>query len=254
MKPDNRYGSLAATVYHLDKPIGRSFGDIEFYRDLLGPPRGSVLEPACGNGRVLIPLLEAGYDIYGFDASEEMLAHCLKACRRRGLRAALSRQRFEDFAYEQSFEALILPAGSFQLVTDAALARRVLRRLRRALLPRGRLILDLDPLSGLAEPEAALRAWQSGEDRLTLSESAVKTDFVRQMRVSELTYERWRDGELVERQAETFSLRFWGVLEMELALREAGFADIAVHADYRRGAAPERSTGALTFEASAPPA
>jgi hypothetical protein len=29
----NRYGRLGALVYDLDKPIGRSFGDIEFYKE-----------------------------------------------------------------------------------------------------------------------------------------------------------------------------------------------------------------------------
>jgi hypothetical protein len=28
----NRYGRLSAWVYDIDKPTGRSFGDIEFYR------------------------------------------------------------------------------------------------------------------------------------------------------------------------------------------------------------------------------
>ena len=29
------YGSLAALVYDLDKPVGRSFGDVELYSDRL---------------------------------------------------------------------------------------------------------------------------------------------------------------------------------------------------------------------------
>src|SRR5262249_8159369 len=54
----NRYGQLGALVYDLDKPIGCSFGDIEFYKERLAGCRGPILEPAVGNGRMLIPLLE----------------------------------------------------------------------------------------------------------------------------------------------------------------------------------------------------
>jgi len=70
----NRYGKLASWVYNLDKPIGRSFGDQEYYRQRLEHgDDGPILEPAVGNGRIFVPLLEAGFRIEGFDASDEML-------------------------------------------------------------------------------------------------------------------------------------------------------------------------------------
>jgi len=56
----NRYATLAAWVYELDKPVGRSFGDVEFYLERLQGVTGPVLEPAVGNGRLFVPLLEAG--------------------------------------------------------------------------------------------------------------------------------------------------------------------------------------------------
>ena len=64
---NNRYGNLASQVYNLDKHIGRSFGDVEYYRERLRGSTGLILEPAVGNGRVLIPLLEAGLQVVGFD-------------------------------------------------------------------------------------------------------------------------------------------------------------------------------------------
>lgn len=70
----NRYGKLASWVYDLDKPVGHSFGDQEFYRARLSQcDSGPVLEPAVGNGRLFIPLIEAGFEMEGFDASVEML-------------------------------------------------------------------------------------------------------------------------------------------------------------------------------------
>jgi SAM-dependent methyltransferase len=66
------YGTLASEIYELDKPIGHSFGDTEYYTRLLGAVRGKILEPAAGTGRILIPLLEAGLDVEGLDTSPEM--------------------------------------------------------------------------------------------------------------------------------------------------------------------------------------
>ncbi|MBY8917491.1 class I SAM-dependent methyltransferase [Nitratireductor sp. L1-7-SE] len=249
---ENAYGTLASWVYHLDKPIGRSFGDIEFYRDRLAGCTGPVLEPAAGNGRVLIPLLEAGFDIRGFDASEEMVAYCRSECEARGLPSPVDIARFESFNYETRFGAIIIPAGSFQLITEPGQALAVLERFRGALEPGGRLILDLDALACLAETALAARHWQAGDDLLTLVESRVETCFQRQTTLSQLRYEHWREGRLVASEIQLFHLRLWGLLEFELALRSAGFTEVGVYADYRTDSALEPGASIFTFEAVAP--
>lgn len=246
---NNRYGSLAAWVYHLDKPIGHSFGDIEFYRERLKECRGPVLEPAVGNGRVLLPLLEVGHDMHGFDASPEMIDYCRSECAARSFAPKLDLQRFEAFKAERAFDAIILPAGSFQLIVDAAVARDVLRRFHEALRPSGRLIVDLDPVSAFIDAADRKRSWQVGEDLLTLQEHRLETDAVRQTTVSRLTYEHRRNGRLVLAEEELFSLRWWGVAEFEAALGAAGFVELVVSADYRRGAAPDGNSKSITFEA-----
>ena len=69
----NYYGKLSSEVYDIDKPIGHSFGDVEFYMDRLESCKGPILEPATGTGRILIPLLEKGLNVDGFDSSKDML-------------------------------------------------------------------------------------------------------------------------------------------------------------------------------------
>ena len=66
--PDNRYGSLAAEIYDIDKPFGK-LPDTAFYRDALKDLDGPILEPACGSGRTLVPLAEVGHEMWGFDTS-----------------------------------------------------------------------------------------------------------------------------------------------------------------------------------------
>ena len=48
-------------------------GELEFYLKEAKKAKGKVLEAACGTGRILLPLLEAGIDIEGFDISKSML-------------------------------------------------------------------------------------------------------------------------------------------------------------------------------------
>nr|QQZ50539.1 hypothetical protein JKL49_03040 [Phenylobacterium glaciei] len=64
----NRYGSLCAEIYDLDKPVGSLF-DIPYYSGRLKELDGPVLEAGVGTGRLYVPLLEAGLDVTGFDHS-----------------------------------------------------------------------------------------------------------------------------------------------------------------------------------------
>lgn len=247
----NRYGKLAAWVYALDKPIGRSFGDLEFYRSRLENIEGPILEPAVGNGRIMVPLLEAGLPVVGFDASDDMLAYCRDECRRRGLVTDLTKQTFADFRYDTPFSAIILPAGSFQLITDTATACTVLRRFHDALAPGGRLIVDLDPIGSFFGTTPSVRHWDTGTgDLLTLTEQHVETSHIDQTTLSHLRYDLWRDGALVQSELDLFKLRWWGVAEFAMALREAGFGDVNVAGAYQFGRTPQEGDDVISFEAS----
>ena len=48
--------------------------DLPLYRELAAAQGGRVLELACGSGRVLVPLVQAGNRVVGLDASPHMLA------------------------------------------------------------------------------------------------------------------------------------------------------------------------------------
>jgi SAM-dependent methyltransferase len=250
---ENRYGKLASWVYNLDKPVGRSFGDLEYYRQRLGQCDGPILEPAVGNGRVFVPLLEAGFPIEGFDASEEMLVYCRGECRKRNLSASLTRQTFEEFSYSRSFAAIIIPAGSLQLVTDAASAAAVLKRFYDHLAPDGRLIIDLDAIDGFLGPSGSVRSWVTeGGDLLTLTDHRVETNYIAQTTLSHLRYEHWQGGNLAATELDLFKLRWWGVEEFALALRAAGFSDVVASGNYQHGRPPRKGDEIISFEARRP--
>lgn len=231
----NRYGALAARVYHLDKPIGHSFGDVEFYGDVLSSIAGPVFEPAVGSGRVLIPLLERGISISGSDPSNEMLDVCRAECARRGLETTLSVGTFESIPQDLELSAVIIPAGSIQLLTDPVRVQHVFARVRSALCDGGQFVFDLDPLSTLAQAEAPARCWTDGADTLTMTSALERTDYAAQTTVSQLRYELWRNGELQHTELDRFALRFWGTNEVVLALEAAGFAHVELIADYTPG-------------------
>ena len=248
----NRYGALCTQIYDLDKPPG-SLPDVPFYLDRLAGTQGPILEAAVGTGRLLIPLLEAGLEVEGFDRSADMLASCARHCAARGLAPALRQARFQDFGYEHDFAAILVPVGTFTLLDDFAEALAVLKRFFDHLRPGGRLLIDLMPLGYLVSEQPDIRTWTTPSgDVLRIEGRAVEIDLVRQRRVTHDRYERWRDGRLVETELEVMAFRLWGLKEFELALAAAGFTDILVGADHQPGRPPGRSSRILNFEAWRP--
>ena len=248
----NRYGAMCTEVYDLDKPPG-SLPDVPFYLDRLAGTQGPILEAAVGTGRLLIPLMEAGLQVEGFDRSADMLASCARHCGERGLAPALRQSRFQDFSYDHDFAAILVPVGTFNLLDDFAEGLAVLRRFFDHLRPGGRLLIDLLPLGYLTNERPDMRTWTTPSgDLLRIEGRMVEIDLLHQRRVTHDRYERWRDGRLVESELEVMAFRIWGLKEFELALAAAGFGEISVGADHQAGRRPGRSSRILNFEARRP--
>lgn len=101
------YGELCTEVYDISKPLGYSFGDVEFYTQRLIHSKGKVLEAGCGSGRVLIPLLEAGINVDGLDNSTEILM--------------LEKVGFKDIVISADYKYNQAPTNDHQMLTYEAI-------------------------------------------------------------------------------------------------------------------------------------
>jgi len=73
-KPLPTYLKLSTEFYDLEQhPNGEQA--MSFYIHHARQADGPILEPMCGSGRFLIPILQAGLDAEGFDASPICLTH-----------------------------------------------------------------------------------------------------------------------------------------------------------------------------------
>jgi SAM-dependent methyltransferase len=244
------YGRLASEVYDLDKPIGSSFGDVEYYRDQLVGVEGPVLEPAVGTGRIMIPLLAAGLTVEGFDTSPEMLDICRRNCGARDLHPELRHADMTEFTKHEAYAAVIVPTGSIVLLDGAEATGKALACFAQSLLPGGRLILDL-PAPRLVTSPAPLRHWRIGEHILTLQTLDIEYDPAANQTTHWLRYDKWRDGELAESELQPFRLQHWSIGEFSAMLADAGFDDVAVTADYR-STVPTAESDDWTFHAVRP--
>jgi SAM-dependent methyltransferase len=245
----NRYGSIAAEIYDIDKPYF-ALPDTRFHLERFRGFARPILEPACGSGRTLVPFLQAGLDVTGFDPSAEMLDRCRLRSAEAGFSPDLSRQRYEDFSYDRQFGAILVPVASFTLIDDFDAAIDVLRRFHDHLEPGGVLVLDIDGLNDLPNAGDDRRRWTNpAGELLTVEGIRTATDWLAQRAETTYRYERWRDGRLAESQIEVMAQRFWGLEEFRMALQSVGFEVVDVCGGYARGRAPRSRDRVVTFEA-----
>jgi SAM-dependent methyltransferase len=246
------YGQLATEVYELDKPVGRRFPGLDYYARQLAGITGRILEPACGTGRVLIPLLEAGLTVEGADTSPQMLARCRQHCADRGLDPVLHEADMTAVAETEAYQAIIIPAGSIMLLDGQDAAPRALAAFRAALVPGGRLILDIDVPSRAGPAITSARYWQRDPYLWTMQAMHTSYDPVANQETSLLRYEKWRDGGLEATELQRFRLQYWTLPEFGRMLAGAGFTDVTVTADYRDGRPPGPHDDVWTFQAVRP--
>ena len=244
------YSKLSTEVYDIDKPIGHSFGDVEFYRERLKNLNGRILEPAVGTGRILIPLLEAGLNVDGIDVSCEMLDLCKSYCKERGLKPELYQENMQSFSLPHRYEAVIVPTGSFLLLENRNDSINALKCFYEHLSIGGRLIIDIFMQTNFKTGVTSTRTWTTSTgDLITLNETLVEVNFINQYTVSHMRYEKWRNKKLIQTELERFPLRWYGVEEFKLILESIGFSDIIISSDYKLGQYPTKEDQIITFEA-----
>ncbi|MFJ7954564.1 class I SAM-dependent methyltransferase [Lysinibacillus sp. NPDC096418] len=245
------YGALCTEVYDFTKPVGYSIdGDIEYYLERLKTCKGRVLEAAVGSGRFIIPLLEAGYIVDGIDYSPEMLKSCQERCEERGYKPNLYEANLKEFSLPSNYEAIIIPTGSFCLIENREDSLDALKCFYKHLVSGGRLIVDLELPYGWKTGEISTSTFSlpSG-DGITMESKSMEIDWLNQVTVSYIKYEKWRKGKLIETELQKFAMRWYGIEEFKLILESIGFSDISCSADYNYKKQPSNASQIITFEA-----
>ncbi len=100
--------------------------EVVWLRERFGPGARSVLEPACGSGRMLAGLARAGLDVAGFDRSASMLARARARFDEDGLPPPLlldgELSACGGLEFGRAFDAAVIPLGTFGYLTEDAAA------------------------------------------------------------------------------------------------------------------------------------
>ncbi len=92
--------------------------DLDFWLHLAERQDGPILELGCGTGRVLLPLAEHGYHVYGMDRDPAMLAYLRESipARQRAF-IHIWQADLAQFRLNKSFPLILLPCNTFSTLT-----------------------------------------------------------------------------------------------------------------------------------------
>ena len=223
------YGTLCTEFYDLDKPVAPAEA-LEYYLGRARDAKGGILEPMCGSGRFLLPMLRAGLPIEGTDASRAMLQACRARARREGLHPVLYEQPLERLRLPLKYSMAFIPSGSINLIPDSDDFRSALLRLREHLHPGGLLLLEFVDIGDDDDCDAPMEARVVHcPDGATITYTC---DVSRTRAPQPLefvgTYEKRHEGRLVARELETIVLHQRPPDDVLSCLADCGFGEPSV--------------------------
>lgn len=223
------FGTLGTLFYDVDWPRA-SAAEVAWYAARLPRDAGPVLEAMAGSGRLLVPLLESGFDVHGVDSSEAMLASCERRLAAAGRSARLYRQRVATLNLPSRYAAAYIAAGAFQLLADPITALDALLRIRAHLVAPAILLLDLYvPTQAMHPPGAPtveVRTVSPGEGIQIGLRSETYFD-VDMRRIDVKTrYERRERTAITAREDETRALTWYSEEEALRLVGDAGYRDL----------------------------
>jgi SAM-dependent methyltransferase len=229
---------------------------------------GTVLEVGCGTGRILLPIARAGYTIAGLDASPQMLGRCEAQVREEanavGARVSLHEGDARAFDLGRKFDLVIAPFRVVQHLTTIDDQLGFLHSVARHLAPGGRFVFDV------FNPNFSVLATADGTEHEDTPETTLPDgrSFRRARRVSRV---RWIDqvseieliyyissdsGKKVQRQVQSFDMRWFLRAELVHLLARGGFGLRSIYGDFDRSPlsdkSPEQIARAERLTAAAP--
>jgi SAM-dependent methyltransferase len=199
---------------------------------------GPVLELACGTGRLVAPLAQAGFEVMGVDSSEPMLERARARLAGLGVEAELVQQSLQALDLGRTFPTIILGLDSFGLLLGREDQLKALRAAHAHATHDGRLILDVanGNLRGAGEPNEELvhdLTLPNPETGLPITKFVLRRPRPSEQ-VDELMffYDEQDARGYLRRSMVELKLRWFTRFELELLLQTAGWHVEEVYGNY----------------------
>ena len=188
----------------------------DFIIEALGlAPGATILDVGCGLGLHAIELTGRGYLVVGLDLSLPMLSRASDEAQDRGLKINFLHGDMREMTFEGAFDAVLSWGTTFGYFDDDS-NRRVASRMRRALKPGGKLLLDVTNRDHVLRTQPNL-VWFEGDGCVVMEETSLNyfSSRLQVKRTVILDDGRQRDAR--------YSIRLYALHELGQLLHQEGF-------------------------------
>jgi len=215
------YRALCTEFYDLDKPLVPEDA-LQCYLQYAEEANGPILEPMCGTGRFLIPLLKHGYDVTGFDYSPHMLKVCRKKCAEQKLSSNLQEATFETFSLTELYNLIFIPSGSFGHLITTEQVNQALTFIADRLKPGGKFVVEIETLKSIREPQDVWRGrWVDKPDGSKIVINILsRFNPITQVETGLFRYELWEENVISQTEVEDYHVRHYQPAKIEKLLEE----------------------------------
>ncbi len=236
----NTYLDLCTQVYELSKPTPPQEA-YQFYRSYAAV-NGLLLEPMCGTGRFLLPLVAEGLTVHGFDASKAMLDRLYAKAKAQKLKVKVWQGFVKEINVQEKYNLIFIPSGSFGLITDLQEAKEALKIFYNLLTNEGTLLAI--PLQlGVSRSSV----WTREDGKFILAnflDLTAKNNVVSTL----CRYELVAGNTLIKTEIETLKLRLYKPEKLCSLLTEVGFTKIKQIKAFHQNKQPDREDQVIIYE------
>jgi SAM-dependent methyltransferase len=224
--------------------------EVEYLRRAIEHHGQPALDLGCGNGRILLPLLQAGLDVDGADISPDMIDYARRAAERAGFSPTLTAQPMHELDLPRRYRTIFM-VGAFGIGGDREHEREALVRVYAHLEPGGTLLINHQlPYADLNEeqwarwlpghrtgvprdwPESGDRRRAADGDEIELMTRLAELNPITQRLTYEMRARLWHDGAVVQEETSRLHESLYFAQEIRELLREVGFEDVEIESGY----------------------
>ncbi|MFA6501379.1 MAG: class I SAM-dependent methyltransferase, partial [Parachlamydiales bacterium] len=239
---------LCTEYYDLDKPNPPEDA-FAFYAKYAQNASGPILEPMCGTGRFLLPLLEMGFDIAGFDASQFMLNELNKKSSRLGIKPLVWQGFFQDLDNSIKYNLIFIPSGSFGLITNLEEVKTILKIAYNHLSQDGIFVFEAETTS--SEPPLC-NIWngkiQERPDGKIIMLNTLTLPLQNNIITTFCKYELIDEHTIIQTEIEKLQVRVYKPNELCSLIKEAGFKSVQMIKTFVSGAKPNTDDKVIVYE------
>jgi 2-polyprenyl-3-methyl-5-hydroxy-6-metoxy-1,4-benzoquinol methylase len=214
--------------------------DFDFFLNLLD--RGSVLDLACGTGRLTIPLAQKGLKVMGLDAAENMLT--LARNKSKELSIQWIQGDMRDFHLNKTFDLIIVAGNAFQALVSEEDQRGALECIKQHLKPSGLFAFNTrNPQKSDFKTTFEFEVWhsfQDGQGEIVKVYGKQESGSSRQI-VTYITKRVWKDKETIT----SLQLRFTSYQQLMQLLDQTGFEVCEIFGDDQKNPFHQNSPSIL---------